>query len=143
MTFLAIILAIVALWLIFSPVIKPWLQRRAREKMADFMRAQMGMPTGKEQRKAERRQRNDRRKSFWSRPASSASESKGRAPEEIIPREYAVDVEYTEIKTFSQTVIAEEDPTSQSGAGKGSQKIVVESQVSDVEYTEIKISDAK
>lgn len=138
MTFFVVLLIIIALWLIFSPYIKPWLRRRAERKLADYLRASMGMPTEKETRRAQRdsgksRRTNGGRKGFWSRPATGKTSSQ-KAPDEIIPREYAVDVEFTEIKQFSQTTIAN-DPAS----GK---TIVTESQVSDVEYTEIKFKDA-
>lgn len=138
MSILLVLLILLALWLIFSPYIKPWLRRRAERKLADYLRSGMGMPTEKDARKAERnaRQQNNPgrgKKSFWSRPANKKRDASQHAPDEIIPREYAVDVEFTEIKQFSQTTIAED---------KDSNAFVTESQVSDVEYTEIKIKDA-
>lgn len=137
MTFFVVLLVIVALWLIFSPVIKPWLRRRAERKLADFVRAQMGMPTEKEARKAQRQaQRSQKqpggKRGFWSRPSGADASSVYNAPSELIPREYAVDVEYVEIKQFSQTTIASDTATGDT--------FVAESQVSDVEYTEIKTS---
>ena len=120
MTFLTIILVTIALWLIFSPYIKPWLRRRAERKLQDYLRAQMGMPTEKEQRRARREAEKQEKR----------TSGKLHAPAEIIPREYAVDVEYTEIRQFSQTTIA-----SDSDSGRS---FVTECQVSDVEYTEIK-----
>ena len=134
MTFLTIILVTIALWLIFSPYIKPWLRRRAERKLQDYLRAQMGMPTEKEQRRARREaekqeKRTSGKRGFWSRPPHREDHSL-HAPAEIIPREYAVDVEYTEIRQFSQTTIA-----SDSDSGRS---FVTECQVSDVEYTEIK-----
>ena len=139
MTFLLVLLIIIAVWLIFSPYIKPWLRRRAERKLADYLRAQMGMPTEKETRRARReadrhRTTSGNKKGFWTRPAYNASASSQHAPDELIPREYAVDVEYTEIKQFSQTTIGKDAPEGKS--------FVTESQVSDVEYTEIKIKNA-
>lgn len=144
MTFLVIILVTIAFWLIFSPYIKPWLRRRAERKLTDYLRSQMGMPTEKEMRKAQkeaekREQRQNVKNGFWSRPRGATQQSSQHAPKEIIPREYAVDVEFTEVRQFSQTTIAA-DAASAKAKGR---KVVVESQVSDVEYTEIKIKDVK
>lgn len=50
--------------------------------------------------------------------------------EPIIPKEYAEDVEFTEVKEFSETTIA--------GETTGHRQTYHESQVSDVEYVEIK-----
>ena len=112
MTFLIIILITIALWLIFAPYIRPWLQRRAQQKMADFLRRQMGMPT--------------------SRKANTDMRT-GRKP--IIPAEYAEDVEFVEIREFRQRSILEEDEASRKHRRH---TVITESQVSDVEYTEIR-----
>lgn len=137
MTFITVLLIIIALWLIFAPYIKPWLRRRAESKLHDYLRAQMGIPTEKEQRRARREAQKKQKHSygkrgFWSRPEHREDPTL-HAPAEIIPREYAVDVEFTEIRQFSQTTIATD---SSSGSS-----FVAESQVSDVEYTEIKFKN--
>lgn len=108
MTAIVIILAIIAIWLIFAPYIRPWLQRRAEQKLADYLRRQMGMPTEKEQRQAEKNARNRRNAAYgtWTNPAGHQNtRSRHPADEPLIPKEYAVDVEYTEIREFAQTVI--------------------------------------
>ncbi|MDE7081772.1 MAG: hypothetical protein K2O78_08995 [Muribaculaceae bacterium] len=140
MTAIVIILALIAIWLIFAPYIRPWLQRRAEQKLADYLRRQMGMPTEKEQRKAEKeaRRQQNARYGTWSAPDPRRRADARRRPNEpIIPREYAVDVEYTEIREFSQTIIRTQDSKSGSRVD-----FKVENQVSDVEYTEIKQSNA-
>ena len=140
MTAIVIILALIAIWLIFAPYIRPWLQRRAEQKLADYLRRQMGMPTEKEQRKAEKeaRRQQNARYGTWSAPDPHRRADARRRPNEpIIPREYAVDVEYTEIREFSQTIIHTQDSKSGSRVD-----FKVENQVSDVEYTEIKQSNA-
>ncbi|MDE6010641.1 MAG: hypothetical protein K2F87_04235 [Muribaculaceae bacterium] len=146
MSFFVVLLAIIVLWLIFSPVIKPWLRRRAERQVADYFRSRMGMPTEKEmrrrQKEAEKQSRRQQRASgvrngFWSRPADHGGTSPFAAPKEIIPREYAVDVEFTEIRTFTQTTIAPDN-----SPNRGKSHITIESQVSDVEYVEIKFKGA-
>ena len=140
MTAIVIILAIIAIWLIFAPYIRPWLQRRAEQKLADYLRRQMGMPTEKEQRQAEKNARNRRNAAYgtWTNPAGHQNtRSRHPADEPLIPKEYAVDVEYTEIREFAQTVI--KDDSSESDAKTG---FAAECQVSDVEYTEIRQKNA-
>ena len=139
MTFLIIILITIALWLIFAPYIRPWLQRRAQQKMADFLRRQMGMPTEKEQRRAEkeaeRREEHERRHGVWSRPPRKANTDMRTGRKPIIPAEYAEDVEFVEIREFRQRSILEEDEASRKHRRH---TVITESQVSDVEYTEIR-----
>lgn len=138
--FFAIILVLIIIWMFFGEQIKRWGQRRMMEKVEDVFRAQMGMPSAKderkrrrEQEKAQRRgQRTSGKQTYSTRnPNRKSSQSAG---DTIIPREYAEDVEFVEYKEFSQTTttITEETPT-----GKKT-KTITESQVSDVEYVEIK-----
>ncbi len=136
MTALVIILAVILIWMIFGNHIKAWLQRRAQQKFEDILRAQMGMPSAKEQRRQERQAEAARRnasakKSFWTRPPRQKAPQP--APDTIIPKEYAVDVEYTEIKEYSRQTIIDPQPDST--------RIIVEDQVEDVKYVEIKTKD--
>lgn len=144
MKFLVFILILISLWLIFGRPIRAWIQRRAEEKLADFLRAQMGMPSAKEQRKAQKAAEKAARRngtssgSYWTRPAQPRHP---RYPSEspIIPKEYAVDVEFTEIREFQQTTILD-SASSQSNSSSASshrKRIKEEGQVSDVEYTDI------
>lgn len=143
MKVLVIILILIALWLIFGPMIKAWLRRRAEEKLADFLRAQMGIPTEKEQRKARKaaekeQRRNGSRTGYWSRP--EPRRPRHSASEPIIPKEYATDVEFTEIREFRQTTIVEtsaSSSSSSSGSFSRRRGKADEGQVSDVEYTDL------
>lgn len=139
MTFLIIILITIAFWLIFAPYIRPWLQRRAQQKMEDFLRRQMGMPTEKEQRRAakeaERREEHERRHGVWSRPSRKSDSDMRPRREPIIPAEYAEDVEFVEIREFKQRSILEDDDESRTHRRH---TVITERQVSDVEYTEIR-----
>ncbi len=138
--FFAIILILIIIWMFFGPQIKQWAKRRMMEKVEDAFRAQMGMPSAKderkrrrEQQKAQRReQRHSRNQTFHTGAGSGrSSQSVG---DTLIPREYAEDVEFVEYKEFSETTTT---VTEEAADGK-KRKIVTESQVSDVEYVEIK-----
>ena len=144
MKFLVFILILISLWLIFGRAIRAWIQRRAEEKLADFLRAQMGMPSAKEQRKAQKaaekaaRRNGESSGSYWTRPAQPR-QPRYLSGSPIIPKEYAVDVEFTEIREFQQTTIldsaaAKENSSSTSSHRKRTKE---EGQVSDVEYTDI------
>lgn len=115
-----LIIIVLFLWLVW-PAISRWLKRKAQEKTAEFFYRKMGMPppyNENRRSRSTRRTYNERKKS-----------------EPIIPKEYAEDIEYTEIKEFkTETVITSED--------KGV-KYKKESQISDAEWTEIKISGSK
>lgn len=144
MKFLVFILILISLWLIFGRAIRAWIQRRAEEKLADFLRAQMGMPSAKEQRKAQKAAEKAARRngassgSYWTRPAQPR-QPRYPSGSPIIPKEYAVDVEFTEIREFQQTTILD-SASSQSNSSSTSshrKRIKEEGQVSDVEYTDI------
>ena len=92
--------------------LKPYLFRWAQHRTEDYVRRQMGMPPrGRSAKKP------DRRKSY--------SHSSG----PLIPKEYAVDVEYTEIRSYSS-----EERIASDGH---SVRYTVESQGSDAEIIEI------
>lgn len=102
-----------------------------RHRAEDFMRRMMGMPSRKEEKRRSRES---------GRTSGAASGGKGRKrrrrngspserPSEILSS-VATDVEYTEIREFQSTRIAE--------GREGATRVVTEEQVSDVEYIEIK-----
>ncbi|MCM1489617.1 MAG: hypothetical protein NC095_02140 [Muribaculum sp.] len=107
------------LWRAIRPYIYRWMQRRTE----DYIRNAMGMPPrGK--------QKTNSRHSGDSSETRSKSRTKSyrKYGEPVIPKEYAEDVEFTEIKTYSeQQIIAGEEGISYSN----------ESQVSDAEIIEI------
>ena len=137
--FFGVLLVIVFLLIVMRPMLQRWfgpmLQRWAMGKFEDRMRRMAGMPTRKEERKARNRAR-QREKSGAENFRRAASGSRKRsAPGRAVGsslQAYAEDVEFTEIKSFTQEVkigVTESE---------GSTKIVVEEQVEDAEYVEIK-----
>lgn len=121
--FLLVIIVIVLLW----PVISRWLQRKAMEKMEDYMRDSMGMPPRekKKSRKAEGREE------YSQRQRTRKTQRHQDGP--IIPKEYAEDVEFTETIEYSERVFTHTEEGEE----------YHESQISDAEYTEIKKNSAK
>lgn len=123
--FLIVLILIFALAPLLMPLIRRWLMRRAE----NYLRAQMGMPPRNSQGR-KRQQSGPRGTRFRE---SHHSPRRGPSyPGPVIPHEYAEDVEYTEIRTFSQTDIA----GSESKAGSPFAGFH-EEQVEDVEFEEI------
>lgn len=124
---LVVVLPYVYRWL--RPYIYRWMQRRAE----NYMRRAMGMPPrGKSD--SNKKDRSQRREEARGRSRGEGPEYGRRAyasPDEpLIPKEYAEDVAFTEIHSYSEdTVIGEEE---------GHVRVKVESQVSDAEIIEIK-----
>lgn len=125
--FLTLIVLVVG-WMIFGEKIKSWLRSLMMRKMEDAIRAQMGMPSRKEEERMKRK-------------AKATSASAGRRPEtsrhtygssahHIIPPEYAEDAEFVEYKEFSHSESA--------SVSNGGVEFKSENQVTDVEFTEIK-----
>ncbi len=112
--------------------VQPWLIRRASRKMEDYIRAAAGMPP---------REKESRGKKHHSRqPAGSSRQPGGNTDWEgpLIPKEYAVDVEFTEIREYSSVIEITGEESSRHHRKRSASKVTVESQVSDVEYVEIK-----
>lgn len=130
-TLLIILIIIFAVLPLLRRWLTPWLQRFAARKTEDFIRRQMGMPP--RDKKAERKAQNEARKAQNARRSSQGSRRHTQPSDEpIIPKEYAEDVEFVEIKEFESTEVAAE-------SADGKQKTVYrESQVSDAEWVEIK-----
>lgn len=106
--------------------LKPYFFRWAQHRTEDYVRKSMGMPP---------RDKSRSRRSNAYNSSSSSSSSKKRKQSQyhsgpIIPKEYAVDVEYTEIKSYSSDEVIASD-------GK-TVRYSVESQVSDAEILEIR-----
>ena len=105
--FAILILVVAAIWLLW-PMVSRWLKQKASEKTEDFLRDAMGMPPRPGSRK-DRRQRkeaynrgfkngqNDDNSGFYQHGKSQRSNNS--REESLIPKEYAEDVEFTEIKT--------------------------------------------
>ena len=141
MTAVIIIVIIILVWLIFGARIRAWLTRRINNFIAnrteDFIRKAAGMPprdkSESKRRKTERTGDERTRRSSQRRRGRSRDDYYSQGP--IIPKEYAEDVDFVEIKEFYQTDIE----------ARFNDKETVEyheSQVSDVEWVEIKTDDA-
>lgn len=115
--------------------LKPYFFRWAQHRTEDYVRQQMGMPprdrsrqkSGFRQHKEER-QSDSYSQSGYGSGYGRRTRSYSRGP--LIPKEYAVDVEYTEIRSYSSEERIASD-------GK-SVRYKVESQVSDAEIIEIR-----
>ena len=112
--------------------LKPYFFRWAQHRTEDYVRQQMGMPP----RDRSKSNRDSRRQSYSSAGSYSSGGSGNRRSSRggwtgpLIPKEYAVDVEYTEIRSYSSDETIASD-------GK-TVKYKVESQVSDAEIIEIR-----
>lgn len=135
MHILIIIIILILIWMIFGARIRAWIGRQMSNFIAnrteDYIRRATGMPPREKKRKSHKtresqgndsRQQTSRRRSNYS----------GHSP--IIPPEYAEDVEFTEIREFSQTDI-------EARFNDGSKVEYHESQVSDVEWVEIRSNE--
>lgn len=111
------------IWRLIRPYFYRWMQRRTE----DYIRKAMGMPPhGGQKKDTGRSGKSSRQSSSYGR---SYRRGKGVYAESVIPKEYAEDVEFTEIKTFSdQQTIADD----------GEIIYRSESQVSDAEIIEIR-----
>lgn len=109
-----------------------WFQRMMLRRTEDMIRRMTGMPSRKE----EERRRRDRQKESGSNARARRGRASSRQPGHMdesahqAMRSYAEDVEFTEVREFSQTTISESET--------GSDGSWHESQVSDAEFTEIK-----
>lgn len=142
-----IILVIVFLLIVAGPMLSrffgPMLQRWLMGKMEDRMRRMAGMPTRKEERRARRRERS-RRASGASRFARAAAGRRATASDDFerrrasaadALRSYAEDVEFIEVKSYSEEVTISASHT------KDSKKFKIEEQVEDADFELISRND--
>lgn len=136
MTFFIILIIVVLCW----PLIKKWTARFVANRTEDYIRKATGMPPRPGSREAKKQARRDntgaRQQSTSSRSSRTSRSTGGRRTGPIIPKEYAVDVEFTETIDYSETVIA-------SDGRRTSAYSYHESQVSDVEWEEVKVAKKK
>lgn len=111
--------------------LKPYFFRWAQHRTEDYVRRQMGMPP-----RDRNKSRSQRRQSYSSSGEYSQStygnkhQRRGYSSGSLIPKEYAVDVEYTEIRSYS---------SDETIAPDGNRvRYTIESQVSDAEIIEIR-----
>ena len=129
------LLIIIFLIFLFWPRISMWLRKLMLGRMEDAVRKATGQPTRKEERRQRRQQEKAAgkgRSSRFRRRSEPEAEENPVHPAAMM-KEVAEDVEFTEIREFSQESIA----TETSGPGRR-KRVVVEEQVEDAEYTEIK-----
>lgn len=129
-----ILLAIVLpyIYRLLRPYIYRWMQRRAE----NYMRAAMGMPP-RDKNAGRRRETGPRDEAERSRETGRRRERRGHAAsgEPLIPKEYAEDVAFTEIHSYSEETVI--------GGDDGHVRIKTESQVSDAEIIEIEAPSDK
>lgn len=120
-----IIIIFFVLWLFRRPI-RQFIYRKMAEIFARGLLKTMGFREPERPKKKARRRSGARAEGGWQRPAG---QRRGRRPNEpIIPKEYAVDVEFTEIKETVRTF----------KAGCDGDSYEIQEQVSDAEWTEIK-----
>lgn len=117
-TFLIILIIIVLLW----PVLMRWLRGYMARRAENYLRSRMGMPPRDDSRRRPRRGASAK---------PERPENEHRPTEPIIPKDYAVDVEFTEVKDYSEADLLKSNPDG---------TVYHESQVEDAVYTEIKIT---
>ena len=117
--------------------LKPYFFRWAQHRTEDYIRSRMGMPPRDSGRSGSKRSQQRYYSSgghssggYSSDRYGNRSRSRGYSSGPLIPKEYAVDVEYTEIRSYS---------SEQAIAPDGKRvRFTVESQVSDAEIIEIR-----
>lgn len=128
MSLLIFIAVIVVLWLLWpriSTMVRVWLMKRLQRQAEDYIRKAAGMPRSDESRRSPRREQPRRpdaqrqRNTYYRRTGESDSSD--------IMKQYAEDVEFTEIHESSASAGRTADGTEWH-----------ESQVSDAEWVEIK-----
>ena len=138
-TFFGILLIIFLVIVLFRPWLNRWLgpalQRWAMHRMEDQMRRMAGMPSRKEEKKRRKAARKENGASGRRTAAGGTrmNTTSGRH-EPIIPPDYPEDVEFVEIKSYSEETVV---TTETSSDGKTT-RIKVESQIEDAEFEEIR-----
>lgn len=117
---LILVLVVPYLWRVLKPYIARWAQRRAE----NMLRRAMGMPPRDKQTQRKHAFRNSS-----GRNEGTSRYHRGRTGP-LIPKEYAVDVDFTEIHSYSEDTVI---------SGNGDHvKFRTECQVSDAEIIEIR-----
>lgn len=128
MTFLGILIIVILVVSLFGDRISQWFKGFMARRAEDAMRRMMGMPSRKEERRA-RKEAQQRAERFHSAGGHTYNPRRDNGP--IIPGEYAEDVEFVEIKEYSETTRIHAD---EQEAGE----VYHESQVEEADYIEIK-----
>lgn len=133
MSFVIFLIVLLVLWMLMPAItrwLRPFIARWFAQRVEKAFRRAAGMPppppSGGRKKAEQRRQR----KSAGS--TSRRRSDSGRRNGPAIPPEYAVDVEYTEIKEYSSDRLDIDDASGQTA------EVKVEEQVSDAQWVEIK-----
>ncbi len=133
-------MALWLLWPIIWRMIRPTVQRYLARKTEDYIRRATGMPPRPKQEHRQKKEtsesgagsRDTRGEWFYDTGERRRRQQRNRSGREpLIPKEYAVDVEFVEILDYSSATVIGEDSS-------GQQQVYHESQVSDAEYVMIK-----
>ncbi len=127
---LIIFLVLFLLWPSIVRLLRPMIQRWMLRRVENVMRRATGIPPRDTERKKSTKRKSRQKNPDWQKSASSSS---GHQKEPIIPREYAVDVEFTETVSYSA-----EETIGPDGHHTERVSFRRETQVSDVEWEEIK-----
>lgn len=130
MSILAFILLIILVWLIFGRQISAWSRTFMAHRAEDAVRRMMGMPSRREERKARERAERAARSADSSYSHDRYRQSAHSDNDPIIPKEYAEDVEYVEIRDYSYSRIIKDDNEGRT--------VYHESQVEEAQIIEIK-----
>ncbi|MDE7346549.1 MAG: hypothetical protein K2N48_07405 [Muribaculaceae bacterium] len=110
--------------------LKPYIFRWAQHRTEDYVRRQMGMPPRDRNKSRSQQGQSYSSSGGYSSQASYHGRRRGYSSGPLIPKEYAVDVEFTEIHSYSsEQTVASDGHTIH---------YKVESQVSDAEIIEIR-----
>ena len=143
--FFGVVIIIVLILVCFGPIIGrllgPWLQKWAMGKWEDNLRRMAGMPTRKEEKKARKKAAKQGNRTAGSHYGRTNAYETGTArstqpgPANFM-REFAEDVEFTEIREFSSDIkIGSHDEPDRRDTKK---KYKEESQIEDAVYEEIR-----
>ena len=126
---MGIFLIILLLICLFWPVITRWLRGYMSRRAEDMIRRMAGMPSRKEEQRRAKATQNRRYRQEQQHRSYQEHQAEREAALKNM-RESAVDVEYTEIREYSEDTVIE-------GSGARREKrIYRESQVTDAEWTE-------
>lgn len=132
MKFVIILIVVILIITLFGERISRLIREFIAHRTEDAIRRMMGMPTRKEEKRARKERGNTyKRGDTGFREDSSRHSYSAETEEPIIPKEYAEDVEFIEIKEYSSKTIVEDTKA-------GKTRIYHESQVEEAEYVEIK-----
>ncbi len=115
--------------MLFGRQISAWFRTFMAHRAEDAVRRMMGMPSRKEERKARKRAGRERQAADNVYNSGQSGRSYSHTNEPIIPKEYAEDVEFVEIRDYSYTRTIRSDASGQT--------IYHESQVEEAQIIEI------